>query len=72
VELKVDLDVCLKNWEQFVMLQAERSRLAEKQGIEDEALQYKLKLKDVSSQNDSYKKKMWELQCNFVWIRSML
>ena len=38
--------------------QAERSRSADKESIEAEALQYKLQLKDLTSQNEAFKKKM--------------
>ncbi|XP_021369483.1 coiled-coil domain-containing protein 150-like isoform X3 [Mizuhopecten yessoensis] len=43
-------------------LNAERSRLAEKQAVEDEALEYKLKFNDADSQNQVQKKKIVALE----------
>ncbi|XP_060075980.1 coiled-coil domain-containing protein 150-like [Ylistrum balloti] len=43
-------------------LDAERSRLAEKQAVEDEALEYKLKFNESDSQNQAQKKKIVALE----------
>ncbi|XP_033763088.1 coiled-coil domain-containing protein 150-like isoform X3 [Pecten maximus] len=43
-------------------LEAERSRLAEKQSVEDEALEYKLKFNEADAQNQGQKKKISVLE----------
>lgn len=43
----------------FGVIQAEKKRVNEKQKFEEEALQSKLKVQELTSQNETLKKKVW-------------
>lgn len=55
----MDSSCCFSSLIRFhFTLKAEKQRLAEKEAVEEEALKLKIKVKDLSSQNEVMKKKM--------------
>lgn len=47
-------------------LQAERSRVAEKEKVEEEALQYKIKTKELTAEKESLEKRLWHVEQEYT------